>query len=119
VAPFDGDLDDYQRFLLDEARRAREALKESQKPAAPPPANRKIAPRTKALKRDLGKVEQCLAALETQRRTIEQHFDEPLSPQEIGEFGLELQAVNDALAENEEEWLRLSERIEAENSFHS
>ncbi len=27
VAPFEGDLDDYQRFLLDEAKRLREALK--------------------------------------------------------------------------------------------
>ena len=29
VAPFDGDLDDYQRYLLDEAKRAREGLKAS------------------------------------------------------------------------------------------
>ncbi|HEY1091018.1 MAG TPA: ATP-binding cassette domain-containing protein, partial [Burkholderiaceae bacterium] len=28
VAPFDGDLDDYQRYLLDEAKRQREAAKE-------------------------------------------------------------------------------------------
>jgi ATP-binding cassette subfamily F protein 3 len=121
VAPFDGDLDDYQRFLLDEARRAREALKGSlkekdakEKTAAAPPANRKITPQTKALKRDLNKVEQGLAELETRRRAIEKRFDEPLSPREIGELGIELQAVNDALAEHEEEWLRLSERIEAE-----
>ena len=29
VAPFDGDLDDYQRYLLDEAKRQREAIKEA------------------------------------------------------------------------------------------
>ncbi len=28
VAPFDGDLDDYQRFLLDEAKRVRESLRQ-------------------------------------------------------------------------------------------
>jgi ATP-binding cassette subfamily F protein 3 len=123
VAPFDGDLDDYQRFLLDEARRAREALKNSleekdarEKAVAPPPANRKITSRMKALKRDLDKVEQGIAALEARRRAIEKRFDEPLSPKEIGALGLELQAVNDALADNEEEWLRLSERIETEAS---
>ena len=30
VAPFDGDLDDYQRYLLDEAKRAREAVRQEQ-----------------------------------------------------------------------------------------
>jgi len=29
VEPFDGDLDDYQRYLLDEAKRQREAVKEA------------------------------------------------------------------------------------------
>ncbi len=29
IAPFDGDLDDYQRYLLDEAKRSREAASES------------------------------------------------------------------------------------------
>ena len=34
VAPFDGDLDDYQRYLLDEAKRQREAIKEATNGAA-------------------------------------------------------------------------------------
>ena len=39
VAPFDGDLDDYQRYLLDEAKRLRElARQESAAAAAPAPA---------------------------------------------------------------------------------
>ena len=33
VEPFDGDLDDYQRYLLDEARRQRESLRDSPKGA--------------------------------------------------------------------------------------
>ncbi|WP_153110598.1 ABC-F family ATP-binding cassette domain-containing protein [Propionivibrio limicola] len=125
VGPFDGDLDDYQQFLLDEAKRAREELKTSLKeekattsaaaPVAPPPAaNKKITPQMKAMKRDLGKVETRMAELETQKSDLETRLAEPLSPQEIGELGLELQAVNDALAECEEKWLLLSEQIEAE-----
>ncbi|MDR2112982.1 MAG: ATP-binding cassette domain-containing protein, partial [Candidatus Accumulibacter sp.] len=98
VAPFDGDLDDYQQFLLDEARRAREAqradLREEKEAVAatdaPPRANRQI----KTLKRDLDKLEQRLAELETRRRTIESRLGEPLPPREIGELGRELQAVN-------------------------
>ncbi|MDR3299730.1 MAG: ATP-binding cassette domain-containing protein, partial [Candidatus Accumulibacter sp.] len=117
VMPFDGDLDDYQQFLLGEARRAREALKldlrEEEKTSPSEAPNRTITAQTKALKRDLGKVEQRLAELETRRGIIEARLGEPLSPREIGELGLELQAVNDALAESEEEWLRLCEWIEA------
>ena len=41
VEPFDGDLDDYQRYLLDEGKRLRESLKEAGKAAEPP----KPAPR--------------------------------------------------------------------------
>ncbi len=124
VAPFDGDLDDYQQFLLDEAKRVREELKASLKEekavaplmAAPPaPANKKITPQFKALKRDLDKVEQRMAELEARKLDLEEKLSEPHTPREIGELGVELQAVADALGECEEKWLALSEQIEAEN----
>jgi ATP-binding cassette subfamily F protein 3 len=112
LTPFDGDLDDYQQFLQDEARRAREALKpereDEEKTEEKPAANRNM----KALKRDLEKIEQRLDELEARRADIEARFGEPMPPEEIGELGKELQSVNEALAESEEEWLRLSERME-------
>jgi len=123
VAPFDGDLDDYQQFLLDEAKRVREELKTSlreEKVVAPasvaPPVttNKKITSQFKALQRDLGKVEQRMAELEARKADLEEKLSETLTPQEIGELGVELQAVTDALGENEEKWLALSEQIEAE-----
>ena len=123
VAPFDGDLDDYQKFLLDEAKRVREELKTSlreEKVVAPasvaPPVttNKKITSQFKALQRDLGKVEQRMAELEARKADLEEKLSETLTPQEIGELGVELQAVTDALGENEEKWLALSEQIEAE-----
>ena len=43
VAPFDGDLDDYQRYLLDEAKRQREEAKKSNTPPATPIAGKKVA----------------------------------------------------------------------------
>ncbi|MEO8249710.1 MAG: ATP-binding cassette domain-containing protein [Burkholderiales bacterium] len=45
VAPFDGDLDDYQRYLLDEAKRVRESLRgeTGAKPAQTPNATHSIA----------------------------------------------------------------------------
>jgi ATP-binding cassette subfamily F protein 3 len=112
VIPFDGDLDDYQRFLFDEARRAREALRlerrEEEKTEEKGAANRNM----KALQRDLDRVEQRLAELETRRADLETRLGEPMPPREIGELGRELQAVNEALADSEEEWLRLSARME-------
>ena len=54
IGPFDGDLDDYQRYLLDVAKQAREAQRQEQKDlknaaaetvaAAPPPAAASPAP---------------------------------------------------------------------------
>ncbi|MEC5212513.1 ATP-binding cassette subfamily F protein 3 [Polaromonas sp. CG_9.5] len=43
VEPFDGDLDDYQRYLLDEAKRMREEAKKSNNSAATPAATKKVA----------------------------------------------------------------------------
>ncbi|MDR2451905.1 MAG: ATP-binding cassette domain-containing protein [Candidatus Accumulibacter sp.] len=112
VTPFDGDLDDYQRFLFDEARRAREALKPDRRKEEK--TEEKTAPNRnmKALRRDLDRVEQRLAELEAQRADLEARLGEPMPPREIGELGRELQALNETLAESEEEWLRLSAGME-------
>ena len=44
VAPFDGDLDDYQRYLLDEAKRLREEAKLATREAAAAGAVDAVAP---------------------------------------------------------------------------
>ncbi|MGE4242612.1 ABC-F family ATP-binding cassette domain-containing protein [Ramlibacter sp.] len=44
VAPFDGDLEDYQRYLLDEAKRVREAASQSAKASRESNAAAKAAP---------------------------------------------------------------------------
>jgi ATP-binding cassette subfamily F protein 3 len=112
VTLFDGDLDDYQQFLLDEARRAREALKLDRREEGKVEEKAAATRNTKILQRDLEKIERHLAELEARRTNIETRFDEAMSPAEIGELGKELQTVQEALAESEEEWLRLSERME-------
>ena len=125
VDPFDGDLDDYQRYLLDEAKRVREELKASLKvskeiiaaPPPPPVANKKITANLKNLKRDQGKIEQRMLELQTKKHALEARLSSqtpPLSPQEIGELGVELQRIDEDLAAHEENWLLVSEQIEAE-----
>jgi ATP-binding cassette subfamily F protein 3 len=124
VEPFDGDLDDYQRYLLDEAKRARESLKESLKnpakisqevltQAPPAAAHKKIPDNLKGLARDLGKLEQILLDLQAQKHALEARLSTTLPPQEIGELALKLQKIEDELAGHEEKWLIISEQIEA------
>ncbi len=122
VEPFDGDLDDYQRYLLDEAKRAREELKASLKDAkevvtqAPPVVveSKKITAQLKTLKRDQGKLEQLMLELQTRKHALEARLSSPLPAQEIGELGLELGKIDEDLANHEEKWLAISEQIEAE-----
>jgi len=117
VEPFDGDLDDYQRYLLDEAKRARESLKESLKApkaavvqAPPVVVNKKVAEK---LKRDLGRTEQIMLDLQAKKHALETRVATPLAPQEIGEIGVQLEKIDAELAAHEETWLTLSEQIEA------
>jgi ATP-binding cassette subfamily F protein 3 len=121
IEPFDGDLDDYQRYLLDEAKRAREELKASLKDAkeiitqAPPPvpASKQVSARVKTLKRDLGKLEQLMLGLQARKQALEARLSTPLPAQSIGELGRELKQVDDELAGHEEQWLTISGEIEA------
>ncbi|TVT57051.1 MAG: ATP-binding cassette domain-containing protein [Azoarcus sp. PHD] len=121
IEPFDGDLDDYQRYLLDEAKRAREELKESLKSpakevapvAAPVKAATKPSPEAiKVLRRNLGKAEQRILELQTQKHALEARLAAPLPPQEIGEIGIQVQKLTEELDAQEEAWLDLSSRIE-------
>jgi len=129
IEPFDGDLDDYQRYLLDEAKRAREDLKASLKDAkgvkepkdvvsqAPPvSASKKISANLKTLKRDQGKLEQSMLELQTRKHALEARLSTPLPAPEIVELGTELQKIDSELADFEEKWLLVSEQIEAESA---
>ncbi|MBS1229060.1 MAG: transporter [Proteobacteria bacterium] len=123
VEPFDGDLDDYQRYLLDEAKRAREELKASLKDAkevvtqAPVAvANKKITANLKTLRRDQGKLEQAMLDRQARKHALEARLAKPLPTSEIAEVGLELKKIDDELAGDEEKWLTLAEQIEAEEA---
>ncbi len=123
VEPFDGDLDDYQRYLLDEGKRLREELKQACKAApvpevkaesAPMAAKKPVSPgKVKALKQKMEKLEKSMAALQVEKVAFEAHLGGALSVEEITETGKQLQHVIDELAIEEGEWLELSEEIEA------
>ena len=116
VSPFDGDLDDYQRYLLDEAKRQREEAKRpapgtAGSVAAVPAANATRA--VKALRRELDKIEGEIAALNAEQDQLQNLMAVPQSAVEIARIGKRLKAVQGDLVPLEERWLALSEQIEA------
>ncbi len=127
VAPFDGDLDDYQRYLLDEAKRQREAIKEASNPTKvarqslqagmTPAAKLKIqaAPMgtVRSLKRTLEEAEARMAALNLEGAALEAHLCGSPPPAEIAELGKRLKAVNDELQSLEDQWFTISRQMEA------
>lgn len=147
IGPFDGDLDDYQRYLLDVAKQAREAQRQEQKdlknaaadpveaapaPVAASPAQaasrspeqRKLdaqrrqqrAEQLRPLKKELEQSEKRMAALNTEKRALEETLSQPASPVTLAETGRRLKAVNDELEALELRWLELGEQLEAGNS---
>ena len=124
VEPFDGDLDDYQRYLLDEAKRVRESVREATREtrASEPAAAqsqavaqqaRKNATRAKTLRREQGKLEAQILEVQAAKHALEGRLSEPLAPQEIGAIGREIETVARKLDALEEQWLTLGEEIEA------
>ncbi|HSJ79682.1 MAG TPA: ABC transporter, partial [Thiobacillus sp.] len=120
VEPFDGDLDDYQRYLLDEGKRLRESLKEAgkaelAKPAPAPVAEKRAVPsgKLKPLKQSLEKLDKSMAALHSEKAALEARLAGTLSVEAITEAGEQLQHVNAELAREEGKWMELSEQIEA------
>ena len=114
VNDFDGDLDDYQQFLLDEAKRQREE-------AAAPKANivqatQKAKPasnRQKGLQRDLDKLEQHIQRLQKSKGEQEAALSSTTDPGALADTGRKLQTIQEELDALEIRWLGLAEEIEA------
>jgi len=121
--PFDGDLDDYQQFLLDEAKRQKEEAKKNTTNHSPSatthsPSGKKpfLSPEHKKLKKNLEKLEAEISkaqlAITSLENDISKCSDFPLL-QNLHEQLLQRQT---SLSDFESQWLQLSEQIERENS---
>jgi ATP-binding cassette, subfamily F, member 3 len=142
VAPFDGDLDDYQRYLLDEAKRQRELIKEASSSAVKAAAkaqkaeadahtveekskaeNRRMdsskhssktpAAKPKSFKRELELVEARMNVLNGEGAALEARLAALPLPSEIADIGKRLKVVNDELKSLEDQWLELTAKAEA------
>lgn len=131
VGPFDGDLDDYQRYLLEESRRLREQARQADAPAAPvasaaPPVRdareqrkldaqtrQQLAEKTRPLKKEIERIDQRLATLASEKQALEERLTQPLPPSDIADCGRRLKTVGDEIDALEEKWLEASAQMEA------
>jgi ATP-binding cassette subfamily F protein 3 len=137
VQPFDGDLDDYQRWLLEQSREAQRAARASRQaeapapapaPAAPPPpsaarkddrkaaaqARTQRAERTRPLRREAERIDAELAALGREKAELEAALGAgTLAPAALAEHGRRLKRIDDETSVLEERWLALQAEIEA------
>ena len=123
IEPFDGDLDDYQRYLLDMAKQSREAQRQEQReqqrtPVVVPAAEQKQrrqqqAEKAKPLKKELEQTEKRMAALALEKDRLEAAMGQPLSSADLADTGKRLKAVNEENETLEARWLELQEAIDA------
>lgn len=133
IKPFDGDLDDYQQYLLDESKRLREeakmtsdvvdfipaevdkvkpVIKSSEQKKLDAARRQEINALTKPIKKKIEKAEKDMAELNRQKLEIEAQLLQPINPTEIAQLGKNLKLINDNLASIEEEWLEWGANVE-------
>ena len=135
LRPFDGDLDDYQRWLQEQAREQARAAAEARQatPAAttngggttPDGGNRKderkaqaqarqrLAEQTKPLKAEMGKIETRLAAAQSESEALTATLSSgSLTGAERAEQGRKLKQLGDEIEALETRWLDITDQIE-------
>ena len=124
VSPFDGDLDDYQRYLLEEAKRQREEAKKSNHNSTEivtPVTNQVLAKNTKTinpsvskkLRKELEKIDQSIEQLTKEQQDLQNLLLKNSDVTGTAQASKRLKAIETDLIALEEKWLSLSEEIEA------
>jgi ATP-binding cassette, subfamily F, member 3 len=143
VEPFDGDLDDYQKWLLDNSREQAKALRDANSKGGPSGAkagkdSRKADPKAEApahtkedrkaatqarmqrtedlkpLRKELNKVDNRLGVLFSERDKLEAVLaSSGTAPKDLAESGKKLKALLDEVALLEGRWLELSTEIDS------
>ena len=142
VEPFDGDLDDYQKWLLDNSREQAKALRDAnsksggktkgkephitaQKPASNSKDDRKAATQArlqrtedlKPLRKELNKVDNRLGVLFAERDQLEAALaSSDTAPKDLADKGKKLKTILDEIAVLEGRWLELSTEIDSLSS---
>ena len=116
IAPFDGDLDDYQQFLLDEAKRmkalaqAEQAQLQQKALAAAKPSPPKTP--TQGSHKKQQRLESNMKTLEQEKEQITQAMSLTTAATELAKLGRQLKNTEDQLSQLEAQWLDLLEQSE-------
>jgi ATP-binding cassette subfamily F protein 3 len=130
MAPFDGDLDDYQKHLLDEAKRLRELIRASASTPGATPADgaedanpklqrqqaaqkrQALAEQTRPWRKELEKIDTRLPKLNQEREELLALAQTPERISDMAEWGRRCRELDEQINQMEERWLELSELIE-------
>jgi ATP-binding cassette, subfamily F, member 3 len=137
VAPFDGDLDDYQKYLLDHAKKMREeAKKATAAPAVKAPVaiekeaarahktgaagtldiKKSAVPATsnaaKQLRKELEKIDAQMQTLGTEKETLQTQSASARAPSDLAQTGKRIKAIDAEIGTLEERWLELTEQLD-------
>ena len=116
IAPFDGDLDDYQQFLLDEAKRmkalaqAEQAQLQQKALAAAKPSPPKTP--TQGSHKKQQRLESDMQTLEQEKEQITQAMSLTTASTELAKLGRQLKNTEDQLSQLEAQWLDLLDQSE-------
>ncbi len=128
VVPFDGDLDDYQIYLLEQAKEARQQRQQNAKKAVQAemkaevkaevaivqakPAVTYSKAKLDQMRKELSKVEASIAKLEIEKTSLEVSIASTTDAGHINEISQQLKTVIETLAHLESQWLILGETLE-------
>jgi ATP-binding cassette subfamily F protein 3 len=131
VSSFDGDLDDYQQHLLDEAKRLRQeiqaaahaqnvanvtsgtALSSRDQRREDAQRRQQLLEQKRPLKKELTEVEKRLETLEAEKNALHAQLMTELTADGIAQAGRRLKEVEATLEELESRWMSLSESLQA------
>ena len=132
LSTFDGDLEDYQRYLMEHAKQQRELLQKSNTtPSKATPATptgyitkeqrkeaaqkrQQLAEQTRPLRKESDKIEKRMADIELTKQKLEEQLTQPdLSSDVIVATSIELKQLNDDMTLAEERWFAIAEEIQA------
>ncbi|MDO4770116.1 MAG: ABC transporter, partial [Brachymonas sp.] len=131
VQSFEGDLDDYQRYLLDLAQQRREsaagatgmaaaATTQAAKPLSggalrkqQQAQRQQYLQQRRPWQKQLEQAEADMVALGAEKSKLEERLCQPMPADEIAAAGKQLKTVQQQLDEAEERWLQASSELEA------
>ena len=117
IEPFEGDLDDYQKFLLDEAKRLKAIASSGATVIAAAPVKastpKPVLPSLKNMQKELAQIEAKMQTLEAQRNELHVVMANKLAAAELAEKGKLLKQIDQELPALEARWLELTGQLES------